>query len=87
MDYLIEVITTQNITSRYFTKDITNIEKYVQLVMVAEKCPRRSIIKIIISQVENDTCVDCNAEITIHNAVFGSSGKMCINCLKKRGVK
>ena len=51
MDNLIEIITTQGITARYFQAGDIDIEKYIKLVMKANNCPRRSIIKIVITEV------------------------------------
>lgn len=50
--YLIEITTSKGMTYRSFESGFNfNIEDKIKLVMKSEKCPRRSIVKVVITNV------------------------------------
>ena len=54
LKYLVELTTSQDIIYKYVSDSDLDLNKYVDLVMKNEKCPRRSIVKIVVTQLEVD---------------------------------
>jgi len=51
MNYNLKITTSQKVTYNYLIIGALDVDRYIKLVMVAEKCPRRSIVKILIKAV------------------------------------